>query len=350
MSAPQPAPPPETDVDDDASGPDAVDVADDTATDDAARRSTRERVADLQDRARTVARNVQDARSDTPLIDTGFECWERDSSIAGSLLSGAVAFRLFLIAVPLALVIYALLGFLSSSGNGDVTELATDAGLRGAVLSTMSDIGRDASKGRWITLVVGLYALVLAVRSTIKSLRISHRLAWQLPALPKAKAVRTLLAGMGLLFSSIAVSILVTWLRANIPGFGLVALLLAGALWGALWWVVSALMPHDDDATWTAFVPGAVLFGVAMQGIHLFTVLYLAQRVTEMSETYGPLGVAVVMLLWLFIVARAMTASAVVNAVLWDRRRRGVRSLSPVDPALFGISRTRKPAAAEKSQ
>ena len=143
--------------------------------------------------------------------------------------------------------------------------------------------------------------------------------------------------------ASIAVSVVVMWLRANVPGVGLAALLLAGALWALLWWVVSMLLPHDDDATWTAFVPGAVLFGAAMQGLHLFTTLYLAKRVTEMSETYGPLGVAVVMMLWLFIVARAMTASAVVNAVLWDRRRRGVRSLSPVDPALFGISRTRKP-------
>jgi uncharacterized BrkB/YihY/UPF0761 family membrane protein len=321
-----------------------------TAPPPAPRPTTRARVADLQDRARTVARNVEQARSDTPLIDTGFECWERDSSVAGSLLSGAVAFRLFLLTVPLALIVYALLGFSANSGSGTAEKLAGDAGLRGAVLSTMSDIGRDASKGRWITLIVGLYALVLAVRTTVKSLRISHRLAWQLPALPKAGTVRTTLAGLGFLIAAFAVAVAVSWSRANIPGVGLAALFLAGACWAALWWAASMLMPHDDDATWTAFVPGAVLFGLATQGLHLFTTLYLAKRVTEMSETYGPLGVAVVMMLWLFIVARAMTASAVVNAVLWDRRRRGERIWSPVDPALFGINSTRKPAAAEKPE
>ena len=46
---------------------------------------------------------------------------------------------------------------------------------------------------------------------------------------------------------------------------------------------------------------------------------------------YGPLGVAAVMLLWLFIVARSMVAAAMLNATLWDRRQRGLKSFSPVN-------------------
>lgn len=346
MSASQSAPPPTSDTVGDTVVDDAL--ADDAATDESttdadARRSARSRVNDLQDRARTVARNVEAARSDTPLIDTAYECWERDSSIAGSMLSGAIAFRLFLITVPLALVMYALLGFAAHGDSGAAKEIGDAIGLNGAVLSTMNNIGNDASRGRWITLGIGLYALVLALRTTVKAIRITFRLAWQLPTLPKVSAVRSIAAGVGLLAAAVGVAVVAAWLRMVVPGLGLVALALSGAMWAGLWMVVSKLLPHDDGASWSAFVPGAILFGAAMQGLHLFTVLYLTQRVTRMAETYGPLGVAVVMMLWLFLVARLISASAVLDAVLWDRRRRGVRSLSPVDPALFGISRTRKP-------
>jgi len=38
------------------------------------------------------------------------------------------------------------------------------------------------------------------------------------------------------------------WIRANVPGSGLGALLVSLAPLVALWWFVSALLPHDPDA------------------------------------------------------------------------------------------------------
>ena len=70
---------------------------------------------------------------------------------------------------------------------------------------------------------------------------------------------------------------------------------------------------------------------VATQLLHAFTVFYLAGRIDRMSATYGPLGVAIVVLLWLYLLGRAMVAAAVVNATIWDRQDRGARIYAPID-------------------
>jgi membrane protein len=55
----------------------------------------------------------------------------------------------------------------------------------------------------------------------------------------------------------------------------------------------------------------------------LLSVYYLAHRVQRASELYGSLGTAAAILAWLYVVARLMVASAMLNAALWERRTRG---------------------------
>ena len=137
---------------------------------------TRERVDRTRGQVADVAERVVAARPDTPLIDTAFEVYERDSRIAGGMLAGAIAFRLFLLLVPLLLILVAGLGFLHLSDAERATSQQLD--LSEALVSTMQTVGENAARGRWITLWVGLVAAVFAIRTMIKSLRIVHNLAW----------------------------------------------------------------------------------------------------------------------------------------------------------------------------
>ena len=300
-------------------------------------------------RGRFIERKVNELRPETPLLDAGFDLYERDAGAGGSLLGGAVAFRLFLLSVPLLLLIYSALGFWSNS-SASPASAGKDLGFSGAVLGTMDKVGEQAAHGRWLTLLIGLWALLLAMRSLIKALRIVHILAWGLERKRSARTVESVLAGVGIVAALLAFGLLGSWLRDHTPGGGVLMSVFLGVCWTAIWLGVSSLLPRAEGVDWKALLPGAVLFGLAAEGLHAATVFYMAGRVSRMSSMYGPLGVAAVMLLWLFIVARSIVAAAMLNATVWDRRRRGLRTFSPVNlREIFGATDEPDAAVADGS-
>jgi uncharacterized BrkB/YihY/UPF0761 family membrane protein len=56
-------------------------------------------------------------------------------------------------------------------------------------------------------------------------------------------------------------------------------------------------------------------------GVHLAVSVYFAPRAARASTVYGSLGVALVLLVSLFLFARLAVAAAEVNATLWERRQ-----------------------------
>ena len=294
---------------------------------------TRERVERTRGQVADVAERVVAARPDTPLIDTAFEIHERDSRIAGGMLAGAIAFRLFLLLVPLLLILVAGLGFLHLSDAERATSQQLD--LSEALVSTMQTVGENAARGRWITLWVGLVAAVFAIRTMIKSLRIVHNLAWGTSAKVSANQPKAVLAGLGVTILIVVYTLAAQWLRAHTPGGGVLASVVTGAGAVGVWMIVQLLLPRAEGATWIRVLPGAVLVGIGLQALHAITVFYFAGRVSRMSETYGPLGVAIVALLWLYLIGGLMVSAAVINATLWDRHQRGVPSWAPIDLSLF---------------
>jgi len=296
------------------------------------------RLARARHQAEEAWTRVEVARPDTPVIDAGFETYERDSATGGSLLAGAIAFRLFLVAIPLVLVLYSGLGFLSASEASQPGEIGQAADMSDAMVDAIATVGQTAERGRWVTLAVGLGALVVAVRSLSKSLRIVHLLAWRLPRKPVRNQVVMTLIGVGVIAGVVAVGLVTQWMRSRTPGGGITVSLVIGLGVAAAWLGVQLLLPRADDAPWTALIPGAIVVGVASQGLHAFTVFYLVGRVNRMTSTYGPIGVAMVALLWLFIWGRAIVGAAMLNATLWDRHTRGLRNYAPIDPRLFRFS------------
>lgn len=293
----------------------------------------RRRVGAAKERATDMADRVVAARPDTPLIDAGFELYERDSRIAGGLLAGAIAFRLFLLLVPLLLILVAGLGFLHASNAQHSTS--RELGLSQTLVSMMSTVGETAARGRWVTLLIGLGAAVLAIRTLIKSLRIVHNLAWGTRRKASVNRPLDLLVGVGVVTVVVGYVIAGQWIRSHTPGGGILISFVIGAGAALAWLLVESLLPRADGATWTALVPGAILVGVMTEVLHAATVFYFAGRVSRMSATYGPLGVAIVTLLWLYLLGRMMVSSAVLNAGIWERRERGVPTFAPVDLSKF---------------
>ena len=246
---------------------------------------------------------VEAERPRQPIIDTGFEVYERDTGAGGSLLAGAIAFRLFLVAIPWGLVLLAVLGFIQSAGGDRASEFAKEVVTSPTTSSSLTTAAKFAEDSRWTALTVGLFALVVASRSLVKALRITHSLAWG-TRLRRAGVVRPVLGAVGLLVAITVAAFGSSWMRSRIPGYGLTAAVILGIFWTLVWLLVERLLPRAEGAPWYFLVPGALVVGIGTQCLHAFTVFYLAGRIEKMSSTYGPLGIATVMMLWLFILGR----------------------------------------------
>ena len=254
-------------------------------------------------------------REHVPGAETALVALERETTAGGTLIAGGLAYRLFLWLLPLGLVVSAIASF----WPGEVERAGGDLGLDSGSTQTMSEVIRDSSHGRWYFLALGLFFLLWFSIGVARALRVAHTVAW---GVPREKFRRPIHGGLIFTFFGAAViasTLLSAWAREALGVGGLLLTLVMVVLYaaGALWMML--LLPHRD-ARWTALLPGAVLVGVGIQGLHIFAALYLVPKLGRSSQLYGSLGAATVILLWLYIIARLITLSAFLNATLWERR------------------------------
>lgn len=281
------------------------------------------RVAAATERARREAENArlwaEDARQRSSLVAFGFDFYARDRQRFGGLLAGAVAFRLFLWLVPFVLLLVGVLGAVTDIEGGTPGSISDSLGLQGALAETVSDSARQ--RGWWIAIVLGLFGTVWAGMGVVRAMRVSHSAAW---GVPPDRARNALLAS-GLLSGGVIglllLSFIVGWIRHNTGVIGLLAALALLAVYFVGWLALSIWLPHRPVAV-KALVPGALLVAVGVELLHLFTTYYLTDRAARAASVYGAIGTALVILLWLYLLARLMVGAAVLNAELAARRER----------------------------
>ena len=84
--------------------------------------------------------------------------------------------------------------------------------------------------------------------------------------------------------------------------------------------VASFYLPRQPTR-WPELVPGALFLTLGVFGLHIVTVYWIAREVESKTDTYGAIGAALALLLWSYLLGRLITASAVINATLWQRRQ-----------------------------
>src|SRR5438132_3194030 len=145
-----------------------------------------------------MKRNLQRKRDQlatrSTWIASGLETFGHDRRVAGSLLAAGVAFRLFLMMLPLALLSAAALGFASSEPRpASSADVARQYGLTLALASTIASSAGDSSRGRWILLGTGLVLLLWAGRGVAQAISRAFALAWGTePARGRAAVAMTL--------------------------------------------------------------------------------------------------------------------------------------------------------------
>jgi uncharacterized BrkB/YihY/UPF0761 family membrane protein len=281
---------------------------------------TRQTAASLRARAQRLEERAQVERSKHKSVDAAFEMADRDGEVAGGIIAGALAYRVFIWLLPLALVAVAGLGIAADTADDSPEEAAESLGLSGLISNSIASAAE--SPNRWYALAIGIPVLVWTTRSLLRVLIASHRLVWT--DLRDAAPRPTLLGAvvlLVLLLALLAVSAVSSTVREWSPGLGLFGLLVIAVPYGALWLLISLRLPHRD-APWTALVPGAVAFGVGVQLLQLFTAYVLEPWAINKQGTYGALGAAAALLFAIFLISRLIVGGAVLNATLWARRAR----------------------------
>lgn len=284
--------------------------------------SARAGVTKAQARAQEMYKRLEAARPRNDLVDAGFEIYERDLGAGGGVLAGALAFRLFIFAVPYVWVAITVFGSVADLQNESGQDAARSAGLTGLIAKSIADAQRQADGTKVLTILVGVFALFWASRSVVKTLRAVHALAWHVPLRRLTHPTRA--AGLFIAIVTVVAlfASLIGTVRQDRPFIGFLLGLSAIIVWAGGWLVVSWLLPHAADVSWRDLAPGSLLFGLVVWVMHLLTVFYFSRKISSASDTYGAIGSAIGILLALYLVGRAMSASAVLNATLWERKRR----------------------------
>jgi membrane protein len=269
---------------------------------------------------------LERARSRSLVVDTMVGVVRRERPVAVGILAASLAFRLFAMLVPLAYVVVAGLGF-AAEASATETRPGDDDRLGDLLIASVAAASRTSGRGRWLALILGGLATLLAAAAVLEVLRWVHLLAWRLP--PARSRTNPWLV-LGLIAGLAVMSLTSTWAeqaRADAKGLAsevTVILITAGVqllVLAVLWLALILAMPRPAGVPWTALAPGALLFGVGYLAFTLSVSLYFAPRAARASTVYGSLGVALTLLVSLFLFARLAVAAAELNATLWERRR-----------------------------
>jgi len=291
-----------------------------------ASRTTRARAQAEQLRARAdeKVKQLEAQRPQSRWIDAGFSTMERDATSGGGVLAAALAFRLFIFLVPFVFVVVNLFPTAGDVANTDPEKLADKFGMAGLVATAIKSSANVSVAHRLTLLVVGAFALVLASRSLVRVLRITHGLAWHVRVPKLRKPTRAGVVLIGVIVAAVLFGAFTSSLRGKIGVIGIIPMMFGAVVFAAIWTFVQWHLPRRDVA-WTNLVPGAALVATGAGILPLATVFWFTRSIESKSETYGAIGAALAILLWAYFLGRVIVSGAMLNAALWEQDQRRAR-------------------------
>jgi len=258
-----------------------------------------------------------------PIAESGWQVWRRDREIAGSVLAAALAYRIFIWLLPLALVLVAGLGLFGSS---DAAHAVNDLGISGVVAQSVSDTAHSGSWfGRIVLIISGTAVFLYESYILLRTLRAISAFSWRIPVRPLRRPARQVLLFLGLSLA-LVVGLSLTNRIAGILFFplGLIVALISLLVVPAYIVIVSmVLLPHRATS-WMAFVPGAILVYGTYALVHLLATLVVVPWVAHKQATYGVLGISAGVLFLMFVFGRVVELAFSLNAVLEQQRQAAV--------------------------
>jgi hypothetical protein len=122
---------------------------------------------------------LERARSRSLVVDTVVGVIRRERPVAVGILAASLAFRLFALIIPLSYVLVAGLGF-AGEASAEAAGPGPGDRLGDLVLSSVAAAARSLQRARWLALIFGGVATLLAAAGVLEVLRWVHLLAWRM--------------------------------------------------------------------------------------------------------------------------------------------------------------------------
>jgi uncharacterized BrkB/YihY/UPF0761 family membrane protein len=275
------------------------------------------RLAAWLERTRVARGRLEAARERYSSLDLGFGLVELDASIGGGLLAGALAYRLFVLLLPTALLLVSGIGLYADAADKSTQQVAKQAGLQGLIASQVASTA--AGGARWAVFIVTVPVALYALAKLYRAVAIMHAIVWH----RSGRGVRVTPSGVGALTAMLVLTLFAAelshWARHRGAAGGVFGLLAYLLLVGSGWLLLSRELPHRDVG-WTGLLPGTAAVAVGFLFVNVFNVYVTTRLVEDRADTYGALGIAAALLFSLVLVGRVMIVSAELNAELAGRR------------------------------
>jgi uncharacterized BrkB/YihY/UPF0761 family membrane protein len=282
--------------------------------------------------ARTKAEELQRRSLERLEVESERRSWvrklvnayEADRNRGGGLLAGGLAYRIFLWELPAALVLVSVFGLASSASGRAPEDVARSSGLSGALVATVASAVSESQRASWWLLILGLVLMVWAGRSAVRAFQIVSEIAWSERESVHRSSLTASLVFSGLALGFIVLQAALSALTHSVLGYtiGWVIGTVVTAV-AAVW--LMTILPHGGRR-WISVVPGALFFAAVLRLLTVGTALYFAPKLGRIDDLYGGLGLAIVILLFLYLVARAFVGGAFVNATFAGVSHASLRS------------------------
>ena len=276
--------------------------------------AARRRLDDAGDRA---TRWFEARRAERVPYDLAARFYERDREAFASVLGAAIALRLFLFVIAVALLFAGVLVVLA--GGPGLERLLSEANVTGTMAGEMGAAAERSQSAGFAMALLGLWLTVGNGRKLANVLAACSASAWHLEARRARTTLKQAAGVTGLVVVLAVTSGLLNRIRDN-TGLGVGTMSWFGAIlaFGVGWFAVSWSLPRSTTDP-GALLPGAALIGLAMAVLQWLMQFYLPEKIARSSEVMGSLGFTVAALGYMFLIGRLMASSLILNAVVWER-------------------------------
>ena len=219
--------------------------------------------------------------------------------------------------IPLLVSLAAL--FPLGAPDGSVPIFARRLGLTDAATRDLQQLFPSRDRVRGDTTWLGALLTLLSAFTWPFALQRGYELAWRQPVLGPRGLWRPLMW----LFGFVALVAIVTLTNRWVSGWvGVLVSAIAGfvvvAAWA--WWSQHLLL--GGRVGWRPLLPGAVLIGIGLVGLRLFSDAFMSDAITTHYARYGPLGIVLMLLSWFIAFSVILLGGAVLGAELHEHRSR----------------------------